>query len=197
VALSSELIYNVFPEKIFMAIGTTYPNATFVNNTESEKRLFKAPCKAPEGSIDLFFGLKQISITYQDFVEDDGKGGCWLKMVTRVMQHPSLGASFFRAAYLVFDLDNNALWLAQAANCGSELMAIVKGEAAAHIEVEEGCQCGRNGDEPKTSNAPTTGTPTGIAKVTPTRINVAVRYTSWSLSALLIVILSVIVAIVG
>lgn len=43
---------------------------------------------------------------------------------------PVLGDSFLRAAYVVYDQDNRNLHLAQAANCGSNLIAIGSGKDA-------------------------------------------------------------------
>lgn len=43
---------------------------------------------------------------------------------------PVLGDSFLRAAYVVYDQDNSNIHLAQAAECGSNLVAISSGEDA-------------------------------------------------------------------
>ena len=54
------------------------------------------------------------------------------------VEEPVLGDSFLRAAYVVYDQDNRNLHLAQAANCGTELVAIGKG-ADAVPSIAGGC----------------------------------------------------------
>lgn len=122
-----------------MAIGKDYPGATLSENDDSDERYFKADCKAPEGSVDFAFGDKRISISYADFLLDagDGQGTCRLKIMTQEMARPTLTEAFFHAAYLVFDVDNKALWLDQADDCGTDIKAIGKGTDA--VPVVKGC----------------------------------------------------------
>jgi hypothetical protein len=52
-----------------------------------------------------------------------------LRLTTHPLE-PVLGDSFLRAAYVVYDQDNRNLHLAQAANCGSNLVEIGSGSDA-------------------------------------------------------------------
>lgn len=59
------------------------------------------------------------------------KSSCELrKFIDKRADEPVLGDSFLRAAYVVYDQDNGNLHLAQAANCGSNLVAISSGSDA-------------------------------------------------------------------
>lgn len=51
-------------------------------------------------------------------------------MLTTGTDEPVLGDSFLRAAYVVYDQDNGNIHLAQAANCGSNLVAVSSGADA-------------------------------------------------------------------
>ncbi|KAF2276143.1 acid protease [Westerdykella ornata] len=180
ISLSSELLYNVLPDPLFLAIGNDFPQATLIDNHPSkpDQRLFNVPCKdIPEGSIDFRFAgptvtdndkaeedgddhkngnnneANWISIPYKDFIITDDKGTCWLRMVTRKDQGPALSQSFFRSAYTVFDIDNGQVWMGQADDCGSEVVEVGKGESA--VGVAEGCNCDkRDGrQKPKVGSA--------------------------------------------
>lgn len=172
-SFSSELIYNIFPDSLFLAIGKDFPNATLVDNNpaEPDKRLFSAPCRGlPEGSVDFGFGPpggdadesdsgsennnSWISIPYKDFIVNDGKGMCWLHMATRKNQAPALSESFFRQTYMVFDVDRGAVWMGQADDCGSEIVEVGKNGDA--IEVPAGCNCNKkDGGQPSSTTAGT------------------------------------------
>lgn len=51
-------------------------------------------------------------------------------LTARPVDEPVLGDTFLRAAYVVYDQDNRNLHLAQAANCGTSLVAISTGADA-------------------------------------------------------------------
>ncbi|KAJ2905174.1 putative acid protease [Zalerion maritima] len=50
-----------------------------------------------------------------------------------------LGNSFFRAAYMVFDQDNEDLYVAQSADCGSRVVSIGKSNSTTVVPDFEGC----------------------------------------------------------
>ncbi|KAM4060412.1 hypothetical protein HRG_002021 [Hirsutella rhossiliensis] len=73
------------------------------------------------------------------------------------MGRPDLGAPFMYAAYAVFDMENQVIHLADAANCGSNLVAIKKGPNGVP-SVDGDCP-------PRTFSTPTPDAP--AAKATP------------------------------
>lgn len=136
------------PTSLFESIGAAFPGAEYY----SEEGAFVVDCSVGDeaGSVDFVFGDKVISVAFKDFIwqpetdedicmlgilPDDGKPLTSLphfttKPLTNRAEEPVLGDSFLRAAYVVYDQDNRNLHLAQAANCGSNLVAISLGEDA-------------------------------------------------------------------
>lgn len=176
VTLVAELLDSRLPEELFIAIGKDYPEAKL----HSAPHLYSAPCNTPEGSIELSFGNKTISIPYRDFVRNDGKGMCFLKIQPTTEEEGwALGEAFFRAAYTVFDVDNNEIWLGQADDCGSEIKTIGKGKDA--VPIVEGCSCGTNGDKPAPSGSGKPAAPSPSSTQLPSPKGAAVKATPASL----------------
>ncbi|KAF6844517.1 secreted aspartic proteinase [Colletotrichum musicola] len=78
------------------------------------------------------FGKKTIRVPFSDFILDLGPsaGLCYVGLVITTDQQ-ILGDSVLRAGYFVFDWDNKAVHIAQAANCGKEdIVAVGKGANA-------------------------------------------------------------------
>lgn len=55
---------------------------------------------------------------------------------------PFLGDAFLRAAYVVFDIDNRNIHVAQAASCGSNITVIGKGPDAVPADLAGECYVG-------------------------------------------------------
>ncbi|KAL1882964.1 hypothetical protein Daus18300_000602 [Diaporthe australafricana] len=114
------------PTKVFEVIGAAFPGAQY----DSESGYFVVDCDVGDssGSVDFVFGEKIISVAFDDFIwqvpslEDT----CVLGVLADDNE-PVLGDTFLRAAYVVYDQDNRNLHLAQAANCGTSLIAISTG----------------------------------------------------------------------
>lgn len=83
------------------------------------------------GSIDFGFGSKIIRVPLSDFILDVGDPDvCYIGLVITTDQQ-ILGDSVLRAGYFVFDWDNEAVHVAQAADCGDgDIVAVGKGENA-------------------------------------------------------------------
>ena len=131
VFLDSGGTYSRLPTEIFYAIGEAVPGAQY----DEQNNLFIVDCKIADlpGSIDFFFNNKVINVPWKDFVFDiDIDGLC----VVGVMElekddtEPVFGDTFLRAAYVVYDQDNRNLHLAQAANCGTNILSIGSGSNA-------------------------------------------------------------------
>lgn len=126
VFLDSGTTLSHLPTPIYRAIAASFPDALL----DSESGLFILPCEYTEmaGSIDFYFAGKTIRVPLREFIWQTG-GFCVLGVVPDD-EEPILGDTFLRAAYVVYDQDNRNLHLAQAADCGSHLVAIGSGEDA-------------------------------------------------------------------
>lgn len=79
------------------------------------------------GSVDFGFGNKTVRVPFSDFIVDFGSSMyCAIGMVLTTDQQ-ILGDTVLRAGYFVFDWDNEAVHIAQAANCGDEDIVAIEG----------------------------------------------------------------------
>lgn len=94
---------------------------------------FYVPCslRSSGGSVDFGFGKTTVRVPMKDFIMDVGSSRvCYVGMVLTTDQQ-ILGDSVLRAGYFVFDWDNEAVHVAQAANCGdNDIVAVGKGPDA-------------------------------------------------------------------
>lgn len=138
------------PTSVFQSIGDAFAGFGAQYDESSGYYIIDCDAMKQSGSVDFGFGDKVISIAFEDFIwhnpdldacfvgvlADDGKSmSC--RSPSECHEHadkradePVLGDSFLRAAYVVYDQDNGNLHLAQAANCGSNLVAISSGADA-------------------------------------------------------------------
>ncbi|KND92583.1 putative 4-coumarate--CoA ligase 1 [Tolypocladium ophioglossoides CBS 100239] len=114
---------------------------------------YQVPCAlaGAQGSVDFGFGGKTIRVPLRDFVVNltGSAKVCYVGMVLTTDQQ-ILGDSVLRAGYFVFDWDNEAVHIAQAANCGSNDIVAVGSGANAVPQVSGNC---------KDSDAKFTGSP--------------------------------------
>ncbi|EOO00448.1 putative candidapepsin precursor protein [Phaeoacremonium minimum UCRPA7] len=116
------------PTEVFEAIGESFPGAEY----DSSSGFYVVDCSVADvkGSVDFGFGNKVIQVLYADFIwEVPGDEVCVLGVLAGD-DAPVLGDSFLRAAYVVYDQDNRNLHLAQADDCGDNLVAISTGANA-------------------------------------------------------------------
>lgn len=124
--LDSGSTFSHLPTPIYQAFAESFTDAQY----DPASGYYFVPCDVTNlaGSIDFYFGTKAIRVPINDFVwEVDGY--CVLGILPDD-EEPILGDTFLRAAYVVFDQDNRNIHLAQAADCGSELVAIGTGKDA-------------------------------------------------------------------
>ncbi|KAF9879397.1 eukaryotic aspartyl protease [Colletotrichum karsti] len=112
--------------------------------------------------ITFQFGRKTIRIPLSDFILDMGpkSGQCYVGLVITTDQQ-ILGDSVLRAGYFVFDWDNQAIHIAQAANCGRDaIVAIGKGKDAVPSSAVGLCDgpSGYSDDDPTVSQLPKVST---------------------------------------
>ncbi|KAJ8106605.1 hypothetical protein ONZ43_g7010 [Nemania bipapillata] len=96
-----------------------FPDVTY-NYTEG---VYQVPCyhRFQDASIDFYFDTLIIRVPFRDFIllVDDI---CYLGAVQSVEEDEViLGQTFLRGAYTVFDLDDDAIYMAQYENCGDQL----------------------------------------------------------------------------
>ena len=94
-----------------------------------EEGYFYTTCnmRKAAGSVDFGFGNKTVRVPFSDFILDMGDPlYCAVGLVVTVDQQ-ILGDSVLRAGYFVFDWDNEAVHIAQAANCGDEDIVAIEG----------------------------------------------------------------------
>ncbi|KAK5659806.1 hypothetical protein OQA88_1018 [Cercophora sp. LCS_1] len=127
VAIDSSRQLSAFPTQIFNKLVAAFPSAQYVPSAD----LYLVDCLdvGEGGSIDFVFATKTIKVPYYEFVwRYPNTNLCVLGAVED--SFAVLGDSFLRSAYVVFDWDNRNLHFAQAADCGTNLVAIGKGADA-------------------------------------------------------------------
>ncbi|VUC30155.1 unnamed protein product [Clonostachys rosea] len=83
-----------------------------------------------DGGLDFKFGNKTITVPFSEFIfTAEGICAAGLEPVEDGQQQV-LGVSFLRAAYVVFDWDNENAHIAQSANCTSEIVPATTGPDA-------------------------------------------------------------------
>ncbi|KAH7324290.1 aspartic peptidase domain-containing protein [Stachybotrys elegans] len=116
------------PSPLFEAFIQAFPTAAPASGTNQ----YTVDCYALQviGAIRFTFGNTVISIPYRDFISQKGNT-CYLDVI-RSDSLPVLGINFLRAAYVVFDLDNREILMANSAinDCGSNLVRIGSGPGA-------------------------------------------------------------------
>ncbi|KAL2264584.1 hypothetical protein VTJ83DRAFT_7094 [Remersonia thermophila] len=126
VFLDSGATLSYLPTRIFEALANSFEGGAY----EPDTGFYYLPCSATNlnGTIDFYFGDKVIRVALNDFIWQAGRY-CLLGAVAEERE-PVLGATFLRAAYVVFDQDQKNLHIAQGANCGENLVAIGSGKDA-------------------------------------------------------------------
>lgn len=108
-------------------------------NTSGDSSYCLVDCAVRDqpGGLDVNFKGTTIQVTYENLVTElleNGVSYCFLAVSdsTVATTPPTyiLGDPFLRAAYAVFDWDNKQVHLAQADDCGSDIVAIGKGTNA-------------------------------------------------------------------
>jgi hypothetical protein len=121
------------PQAAHDALGEAFPTAQLDPDGSG---LYIVDCDVATlpGTVDFVFGGKTIKVQYKDVIWVVTPGELCVLGSSGVPASSSavyiLGDSFLRAAYAVFDQDNNNVHLAQAANCGSNPIKIGKGANA-------------------------------------------------------------------
>lgn len=78
------------------------------------------------GTVDFKFDGETIQVPFQEFIVEVGRS-CYVGALPSDAMLPVLGDSFLRSAYVIFDIDNSAIYLAQGADCGSNEQTLYGG----------------------------------------------------------------------
>ncbi|KAK3372061.1 aspartic peptidase domain-containing protein [Podospora didyma] len=127
VLLDSGYSVSALPKYIFDKLLAAFPSATPVANSN----LYYVDCldKGQGGSVDFSFAGKVINVPYYDFIWHYPESNFCL-LGAYESDFAVLGDTFLRAAYVVYDWDNQKIHLAQTADCGTNLVAIGSGSNA-------------------------------------------------------------------
>lgn len=79
------------------------------------------------GYIDFTFGSLVISVPLSDFIWEATGDLCAVGALPSEETTALLGDTFLRSAYVLFDQDNQNIYMAQAANCGSNEQVLASG----------------------------------------------------------------------
>ncbi|KUJ08226.1 acid protease [Mollisia scopiformis] len=110
------------PPSLFNALIQFFPTA--VNNGNG---VYEIDCsiQSEPGTIDFGFGTKIISVPYSEWFRQSGST-CIFGGVSNADVF-SLGDTFMRSAYIVYDQDNFNIHIAQGADCGTNVIPITTG----------------------------------------------------------------------
>ncbi|KAJ6444054.1 secreted aspartic proteinase [Purpureocillium lavendulum] len=117
-----------------MHSAVALPILQALNAQDDGEGYYQVPCsmRSNGGSVDFGFGGKTVRVPLKDFIMDlaGSTRVCYVGMVLTSDQQ-ILGDSVLRAGYFVFDWDNEAVHIAQAANCGkNDIVAVSSGTSA-------------------------------------------------------------------
>ncbi|KXJ89458.1 aspartic peptidase domain-containing protein [Microdochium bolleyi] len=131
IIVDSGTTLTILPRSLVESLAAKFPGAQYDGSGG-----YTVPCSYREqaGSVTFGFGaFATISVSYRDFIWLSGNtchlGASWSSSLNLNI----LGASFLRGAYVVFDQDNAALYMAPYRSCGggSNLVAVPEGRDAA------------------------------------------------------------------
>ncbi|KAI0885106.1 acid protease [Annulohypoxylon maeteangense] len=123
-----------FERNVLIDSGSTYTYldanlvaiiAKTLNANTDEHGVYRVPCENRDldGSVNFGFNFFNmvIRVNYADFIVDfDSYCALGVQPIDHSDSTWVLGTSFIRAAYLVFDQLNNAVWIAQYLPCGDD-----------------------------------------------------------------------------
>lgn len=115
------------PQPVVDQIVRVFPGAKLAQYGQ-----YQVDCslRSSTNTLDFKFGKTTIKVSYNDFIyQYPGSNYCYLGVQVAYGQMYSLGDSFLRSAYVVYDQDHQELSIAQSADCGTNLVPIGPGPA--------------------------------------------------------------------
>ncbi|KAI0536032.1 acid protease [Xylaria digitata] len=113
-------IISYLPWEYLEALNDFFPTVVY-NLTDG---VYEVPCylRARDASVDFGFNALTIRVALRDFILEVN-GVCYLGAAQSAMDDEViLGQSFLRGAYTAFDLDDEAIYMAQYDNCGDQVV---------------------------------------------------------------------------
>ncbi|KAG6008032.1 hypothetical protein E4U21_005045 [Claviceps maximensis] len=149
----------------FNKIKDAFPGVT-PPPSDDESGLYRVPCDVGKqnGTVDFKFGKTEINVPYNDFIWKQSADLCVLGVIPDD-KFPVLGDTFLRAAYVVFDMDNRNVHVANNEDCGSSLLAVGSGPDA--VPSVQG-DCGKKAASTTSSTMPATTNTTTATTMTTT-----------------------------
>jgi len=153
---------NLLPNNLYFAIGELYPDAIPYRHPLGFTA-YKVPCDAPLGTFDYTFGSYTIKVSFLDSLwKDPADGHCTFGFTLGPQDEGAipyiLADTFMRGAYMVFDMDNDEIWIGESADCGSKVVPIGKGKDA--VPIVPGCEAKH---EPEPTKSGYASLPTSMA----------------------------------
>jgi hypothetical protein len=133
---------NLLPNDLYFVIGDSYPDAIPYTHPLGFPA-YKVPCDTPLGTFDYTFGNYTIKVSFLNSLYKDNVDGICTFGFSLGPQGEGkvpyiLADSFMRGAYMVFDMDNDEIWMGETADCGPHIVPIGKGKDA--VPVIPGCE---------------------------------------------------------
>ncbi|EHK26120.1 uncharacterized protein TRIVIDRAFT_36107, partial [Trichoderma virens Gv29-8] len=152
VLLDSGYTVSTLPGPLFEKILLAFPSARL----ESSSGDYIVDCDIIDspGRVNFKFGDVVVDVEYKDFIWQQPDLGICKLGVSQDDQFPVLGDTFLRAAYVVFDWDNQNIHIAANEDCGTELIPIGSGPDA--IPASAIGQCSSSVNKTTTSAVQTT-----------------------------------------
>lgn len=175
VLIDSGYTVSALPIEHFNKIKDAFPGVVPPPDGD-QSGLYRVPCNTTEqnGSVNFKFGKVEVEIPYRDFIWKQAGGDICILGVTPDDKFPVLGDTFLRAAYVVFDMDNQNIHIATNEDCGSALKAIEKGSDAVPPLV---------GDCGKSNKVNSTMTASSITRTTASSTSTVASNSTTSLSS--------------
>ncbi|PNP53373.1 hypothetical protein THARTR1_06067 [Trichoderma harzianum] len=154
VLLDSGYTVSTLPGPLFEKILLAFPSARL----ESTSGDYIVDCDIIDtpGRVNFKFGDVVVDVEYKDFIWQQPDLGICKLGVSQDDDFPVLGDTFLRAAYVVFDWDNQNIHIAANEDCGTELIPIGSGPDAVPASAIGQCASSVNHTTSATSAAETT-----------------------------------------
>ncbi|RFU73371.1 secreted aspartic ase [Trichoderma arundinaceum] len=137
VLLDSGYTVSTLPGPLFEKILEAFPSARL----ESSSGDYLVDCDIIDspGQVNFKFGDAVVDVDYNDFIWQQPDLGICKLGIAQDDEFPVLGDTFLRAAYVVFDWDNQNIHVAANEDCGTELIPIGSGPDSVPSGLIGGC----------------------------------------------------------
>ncbi|KAL5090968.1 hypothetical protein Trisim1_003932 [Trichoderma cf. simile WF8] len=164
VLLDSGYTVSTLPGPLFEKILTAFPSARL--ETTSGDYIVDCDIIDTPGRVNFKFGDVVVDVEYKDFIWQQPDLGICKLGVSQDDDFPVLGDTFLRAAYVVFDWDNQEIHIAANEDCGTELIPIGSGPDA--VPASAIGQCASSVNQTTSAAQTTTSAAASTSKVATT-----------------------------